>query len=182
MTQISAIAKNYAKALFCVAKSHNNVDKISAELEIFRKNFNEQFANELKNPAISKDDSVKIITQIGKKLNFSEIFLNFLANMSKNRRLGLFGDVYKEFSRLLRIEKNILEIELISSAKLDESTIEDIKKIIAKQNPNKSIEVIETLKSDILGGLQIKIGSNLIDASLRNKLSLIEKELVAIAA
>ena len=102
--------------------------------------------------------------------------------MSKNRRLGLFDDIYKEFSRLLRIEKNILEIELISSSNLDKSTIDDIKKIIAKQNPNKSIEVIETLKSDILGGLQIKIGSNLIDASLKNKLSLIEKELVAVAA
>ncbi len=182
MTQISAIAKNYAKALFCVAKSNNNIDKIAAELEVFKKNFSAKFANELKNPAISKDDSVKIITEIGKKLNFSEILLNFLANMSKNRRLGLFDEVYEEFAKFLRVEKNILEIELISSEKLDKSTVEEVKKIIAKQNPNKSIEAKETLKSDILGGLQIRIGSNLIDASLRNKLALIEKELIAVVA
>ena len=55
-------------------------------------------------------------------------------------------------------------------------------KLINQLDIEDCIEVIETLKSDILGGLQIKIGSNLIDASLRNKLSLIEKELVAIAA
>ena len=174
MTQISLVAKNYAKALFGAAKDNNNIDKIAKEFDIFKKSFGTNFVNELQNPAISKADSIKIITEISKKLNIDKLLLNFLTNLSKNRRLGLFTQVYAEFIRLLKIEKNILEIELISNSTLEKSVIDSIKNIINKQHPNKSIEVRQTSKSEILGGLQIKIGSNLIDASLRNKLALIQ--------
>ena len=181
MAQISLIAQNYAKALFGAAKQDNNIDKISADLEVFKKNFSHDFANELNNPAISKADAVKIIIEIGKKLNLSELLLNFIESITKNRRLALFSQIYTNFSHLVNEEKNILEIELISSSDLEMSVIEDIKNIIKKKYPNKSIEVKKTLKDNILGGLQIKIGSNLIDASLKNKLSLIKKELIAVA-
>ena len=75
MTQISLVAKNYAKALFGAAKDNNNIDKIAKEFDIFKKSFGTNFVNELQNPAISKADSIKIITEISKKLNNFRPFL-----------------------------------------------------------------------------------------------------------
>ena len=82
---------------------------------------------------------------------------------------------------LIRKLRNILEVELISTEKLDKAEIEKIKASIGKQNFGKTIEIKETLKKEILGGLQIKIGSNLIDASLKNQISNIGKELIRAA-
>ncbi len=181
MPKVSIVAKNYAKALFKAAKESNNINQISENLEIFKKNFSINFAHELKNPAIASNDSVKIITEIANKLNLPKLLVSFLSEVARNRRLALFLEIYEEFSHLVKLEKNILEIEVISTSTLEKSTIDEIKNVVSKKYPNKIIEAKQTLKDDILGGIQIKINSNLIDASLKNKLANIKKELIAAA-
>lgn len=181
MPKVSIVAKNYAKALFRAAKESNIIDQISENLETFKKSFSMNFAHELKNPAIASADSVQIITEITTKLKLPKLLANFLAEMSRNRRLALFPEIYQEFSHLVKIEKNILEIELISTSNLENSIIDEIKNVINKKYPNKMIEFKQTIKQDILGGIQIKINSDLIDASLKNKLANVKKELIAAA-
>jgi len=178
MPRISVVAKNYSKALFAAAKKADAVDKISDELENFRQSFSLDFARELKNPVISKSDSTKIINDIAINLKLGKLLSDFLTAVTRNKRLNLFPEIYEEFTRLAKLQKNILEVELISTEKLDKTEIESIKASVGKKNFGKIIEIKETIKKEILGGLQIKIGSNLIDASLKNQLSSISKELI----
>lgn len=181
MPRISVVAKNYSKALFAAAKKANIIDKLQEELESFRQSFSLDFARELKNPVISKDDSTKIINDIAISLKLGKLLSNFLTVVTRNKRLNLFPEIYEEFIRLAKLQKNILEVEVISTEKLSAAEIEKIKAAIGKKNAGKIIEIRETLKKEILGGLQIKIGSDLIDASLKNKLSNISKELIRAA-
>lgn len=178
MPRISVVAKNYSKALFSAAKKADAIDKISDELENFRQSFSLDFARELKNPVISKSDSTKIINDIAINLKLGKLLSDFLTAVTRNKRLNLFPEIYEEFTRLAKLQKNILEIELISTEKLDKAEIESIKATVSKKHFGKIIEIKETIKKEILGGLQIKIGSDLIDASLKNQLSSISKELI----
>ena len=178
MPRISVVAKNYSKALFAAAKKADAIDKISDELENFRQSFSLDFARELKNPVISKADSTKIINDIAINLKLGKLLSDFLTAVTRNKRLNLFPEIYEEFTRLAKLQKNILEVELISTEKLDKAEIERIKATVGKKHFGKIIEIKETIKKEILGGLQIKIGSDLIDASLKNQLSSISKELI----
>jgi F-type H+-transporting ATPase subunit delta len=176
MPRVSVIAKNYAKALFVAAKKNNSVDKISSELEVFKQNFSTSFAHELKNPVIAKNDLANIIQDITKKFSLCALSSNFFASIVRNRRLNLFPEIYEEFSRLNKQQRNILEVEVISAVKAEKLQIDRVKALIEKKYPDKKIEIKEIVKEKILGGFQVKIGSEVIDASLKSKLANLGKE------
>jgi len=176
MPRASVIAKNYAKALLAAAQKSNSVDKIVAELDVFKQNFSTSFAHELKNPVIAKNDLVKIITEVTQKFALGALSSNFFASIVRNRRLNLFPEIYEEFSRLVKQQKNILEVEMIVAVKAQKDQIDRVKSAISKKYPGKTISIKETVKEKILGGFQIKIGSEVIDASLKNQIASIGKE------
>lgn len=173
MPRVSVIAKTYAKTLFLASKNNNSIDKTLEELELFRKNFSNSFAHELKNPVISKSDMSKIIKEITTKFNLGNLTANFFSSVVKNRRLNLFPEIHEEFNRIVREYKKILEVEVLSTVDIN---LENIKKLLEKSYPDKRIMIKHTLSSKILGGLQIKIGSKVIDASLKNQIEQIKKE------
>jgi F-type H+-transporting ATPase subunit delta len=173
MPRVSVIAKTYAKTLFLASKNNNSIDKTTEELELFRKNFSNSFAHELKNPVISKNDMIKIINTVTSKFKLSNLTSNFFASIVKNRRLNLFPEIHEEFNRMINEYKKILEIEVLSAKDIN---LDNIKKILEKSYPGKKIMIKHTLSSKILGGIQIKIGSKIIDASLKNQIEQIKKE------
>lgn len=181
MPRASIVAKNYAKALFLAAIKNNVVEKIATELKAFKEKFSADFANELQNPVISKNNLVEIIAEITKKLEFSDLTSAFFASLAKNRRLKFFSEINEEFTRLLKKQKNILEVELISASKTDQSQFDQIKLLVEKKYPNQIIELKEVVKKQILGGFQIKVGSNIIDLSLENQLISLNRELLSVA-
>jgi F-type H+-transporting ATPase subunit delta len=179
MPRISVIAKNYSKALFLAAKKSDSLDKITSELEIFKQNFNSSFAHELKNPVISKDDLLKIITEVTTKFGLGKLSSNFFASIVKNRRLNLFPEIYEEFNRLVKQEKNILEVEIVTAIKCDSAKLQQIKSLVEKKYPNKIIHLKEVISAKVLGGLQVRAGSEVIDISLKNQLNKLNKELLS---
>ncbi len=179
MPRASVVAKNYAKALFLAARKNKSLDETAAEIEKFKENFSTSFAHELKNPVIAKDDLVRIINEVTSKFGLSSLSSNFFASIVKNRRLNLFPEIYEEFFRLLKLQKSILEVEVISAVKPEQEHLDKVKILIEKKYPDKKIAIRETVKEKILGGFQIKIGSEVIDASLKNQLDRIKKECLA---
>jgi len=179
MPRISVVAKNYSKALFVAAKKNNSLDKTAAELEVFKQNFSTSFAHELKNPVIAKNDLVRIISEVTKKFGLGALTSNFFASIIRNRRLNLFPEIYEDFLRLVKLDKNVLEVEVISAAKAGKVQIDRVKGLIEKKYPGKTVSIKETVKEQIMGGMQIRIGSELIDASLKNQLESLKKECLA---
>lgn len=178
MSKVSAIAKNYAKALFQAAKSAGNVDKVKKDFEIIAQNFNKEIVAELKNPAISKQDLVKIISEICEKLNIGQDLANFLKIVAQNKRIGFLHQISAEFSNLVKLESGVVKATIISASELESSKVAKIKDLIAKKYQAKEVELNQVIKRDILGGIQVKVGSELIDASLKNQLKALENRLV----
>lgn len=176
MPRVSVVAKNYAKTLFVVARKNNSLSKVSEELDNFKKNFSNSFAHELKNPVISKDDLVKIIQEVTKKFGLGTLTSNFFASIVRNRRLNLFPEVYEEFNRLVKNHEKILEVEVCSAVEIN---LDNVKSLIEKKYPDKIISVKHTIAEKILGGLQIKIGSKVIDATLKTQIEQIRKKCLA---
>ena len=177
MSQASAISRNYARALFAVAQEGKIIDKIADNLESFKAKFSEEFARELQNPVISKNDLVGIMEEINKEFSFEDAFSNFLLTLASNKRISLFLDIYAEFILLLKNHKNILDVEVIFANKLEKAQLDKIKAVIEKQHSGKTIEIKETLNPKILGGFQVKIGSSIVDASLKNQIFSLKQEL-----
>ena len=177
MPRASVIAKNYAKALFVATKKSNSLDKVVSELEEFKKNFNSSFAHELQNPVISKTDLEKVMEEITKKLALTRITSDFFMAVARNRRLSMFPEIHSEFCHLIKKQKNILEVEVIFASKPTKLQFDQIKTLVEKKYSDKIIEIKETFNEKILGGFQVKIGSDIIDASLKNQLFNLEKEL-----
>ncbi|MBU6338485.1 MAG: ATP synthase F1 subunit delta [Rickettsiales bacterium] len=178
MLRVSAAARNYAKSLFLLAKKHNVIDKTAATLELFKKSFSEDFAHELQNPVISKADLVKIMEEILAKFSFEKIVADFLLTVAANKRLNLFLEISQEFESLLKKHKNVLKAEVVFATKSDNDQLSKIKAIIEKKYLGKTVEIKETVNPKILGGFQIRIGSDVIDASLKNQIFNLKQELV----
>ncbi len=179
MPRVSVTAKNYSKALFAAAKKTNSITQVVNELEMFKQNFSTSFAHELKNPVISKNDLVKIINEVTKKFSLGNITSNFFASVVRNRRLNLFPEIYEEFLRLVKQEQNVLEVEVITAVRSKKTQLDRVKILVEQKYPGKTVAIRETVKEKILGGFQVKIGSEVIDASLANQLANLNKELLS---
>jgi F-type H+-transporting ATPase subunit delta len=180
MPRISVVAKNYSKALFAAARKNNSLEKTASELEVFKQNFSTSFAHELKNPVIAKNDLIHIISEVTTKFGLGPLTSNFFASIIRNRRLNLFPEIYEDFLRLVKVSKNIVAVEVIMAAKAEQGQIERIKALIEKRYPGKKVAIKETVREQIMGGAQIRIGSELIDASLKNQLESLKKECLAV--
>lgn len=171
MPKISAVATNYAKALFLSAKKAKSLAETSKDLEKFNKGFSQELAHELKNPVISKNDLVEIIGDVTKKMSLGKLTSNFFAAVAENRRIGLFQEIYAEYQELVKANDDILEIEIVTAKKAKKDQIDEIKNLVAKKYADKKILVKEVVQEKILGGFQVRIGAKLIDASLENQIN-----------
>ena len=176
MPRVSVVAKNYAKALFMAGRKNNMLDKILEELTTFKNNFSTSFSHELKNPVISKNDLDRIIKEVSNKFKLGALATNFFSSIVRNRRLNLFPEIFEEFCRLHRQYQNILEVEVTFATEPKKLHVDQVKLVIGKKYPNKTIAIRVSIKEKILGGMQIKIGSEMVDASLKNQLDILKKE------
>ena len=113
--------------------------------------------------------------------NISETTSNFLRILAQNKRFNLFLDIHEAFTVLLKKHKNILDVEVVFAQKPEKDQVDQIKAMVEKKYSDKVIAITETLNPKILGGFQVRIGSNIVDASLKNQIFSLKKEL-AVAA
>ncbi|MCE3254949.1 MAG: atpH [Rickettsiaceae bacterium] len=171
------VAKKYACAAFNTAKKLNLVDQFLADLEKVSNAFSKSITQELSNPAISKSDLKKIIADLGAKLSLHEKVISFLETIASSRRINEINAIEQNFAQLAKAEKKILEVEVFSAANLDSQNLQNLRAALEKKYAGKKIEIKQLIKKDILGGVQIKIGSTLFDASLKTQLQSLKNQL-----
>ncbi|MFT6077053.1 MAG: F-type H+-transporting ATPase subunit delta [Myxococcota bacterium] len=174
------LAKKYAIAAFNVAKKANIIDQFSSDLQNFVSSLPSSIIKELSNPAISKTNLKDIIVAFGKKMSLGEEVISFIEVVAQERRISNIVAIANHFNKLVKKEKNILEVEVFSAKILDDKAIEEIKSILAKKYAGNSIEIKQSIKKDILGGIQIKIESMMIDASLKRQISALNQQFQSI--
>jgi ATP synthase F1 delta subunit len=177
---VEEIASVYARALFDAAKEHDVLDEVHEQLD--------QFADELEtnrelqvyffSPYFSsaeKKEGIKKVLEGG-----NEYFVRFLELLAERHRLPALFRIRREFDRLWAEENKRLPVTITSAVELDKDTVEGIGKKIEEQTGQK-IDLTSVIDPDLLGGLQMRVGNQVFDSTIRGRLEKLRREVARAA-
>lgn len=171
------IARVYGDALFDVAKEEGKIDEIRSELSAFADAldsdrdlqvffFSPYFSSQEKRDGIAKAIA-----------GASEEFENFLGLLAEKHRMPAIFRIRRHFDDLWAEENKRLEVRITSAVPLSDSVVKRVGSEIERQTDRK-IDLEADVDEDILGGLVLRVGNMVLDASLREKLNRLRKEVV----
>ena len=165
------ISRRYAKALFSLCKDDSIVENYVNYFKYFSKliDNNNEFNRFINNPLTPPEKKIKILEKISKKLEIDKQFSNFLKVIAKHDRLQLIKSIGKVFIDIIQNKSNQTNIEIITFEPIDKSVYG---KLLNKFEilTGKKININNTIDKKILGGIIVKIGSIMIDSSIKTKL------------
>jgi F-type H+-transporting ATPase subunit delta len=171
------IAVVYARSLFEAALDQDDLDVVREQLGEFT-------------DALAGDHQLQVFffspyfsTQekkdgLHKAVDGAEpIFLNFLELLLENHRTPALFRIRREYDRLWEHHNRRLPVSITSAVELDEQTVRGIGDRIAEQT-GQTIELSSSVEPDILGGIVVRVGNQVLDASIRNRLETLRKQVV----
>jgi F-type H+-transporting ATPase subunit delta len=106
-----------------------------------------------------------------------ELFLNFLELLLENHRMPAIFRIRRNYDQLWESHHRLLPVEVTSAVELDEETVRSIGDRIAEQTGRK-VELSATVEPGILGGIVVRVGNQVLDASICNRLETLRKQVV----
>ena len=176
MSVSSGLSGRYAKAIYELAEEKKILTKIVDDFVRLRKLLGESnfLSNLINSPAISKSDKQNSILKILNKAKAQELTIKFFGTLANNGRLILINEVIEDF--LLEVSRINGEVkaEVISSFALDQKQRNKVVSAISEATGIKKIILSTSIDESLIGGLIVKIGSKMIDNSLKTKLNRLE--------
>jgi F-type H+-transporting ATPase subunit delta len=174
------IARVYAEALFDVATDKDKLEEIREQLAEFADAldddrdlqvffFSPYFSSQEKRDGLEKAVS-----------GADEEFLNFLSLLAEKHRMPAIFRIRQTFEELYAEATKKLEVNVTSAIELDKSVVEQVGKEIEKQT-GRSVQLSSSVDEDVLGGLVLRVGNVVLDASLRSKLEKMRREIARAA-
>ena len=167
----ASLAGRYAMALFELARDERQIDSVSASLAALKRALAESsdFATLTTSPLVGREEGLRGIDAAAGSIGVDPLTRNFLGVLAKNRRLTQLGAVIRNFNLLAASHRGEVTAEVVSAHPLDDDQVAALKANL-RTRMGQDIAVDLTVDPAILGGLVVKIGSNMIDGSIRTKL------------
>ncbi len=174
-SEASGLAGRYAGALFDLAKDQKALDQVHDDLRGLKALLGESvdLTRLIESPAISRDDQVNALTAVAKKAGASALTVKFLGLLAQKRRAFALPDVIDAYAALVSEEKGEVQAEVISAIELTDEQAEGVRKKIS-DTVGKTVTMTKRVDPSLLGGLVVRVGSRMIDASLKTKLHQLE--------
>jgi F-type H+-transporting ATPase subunit delta len=174
------IAQVYARALFESAMERGELDEIQQQLSVWSDELgnNKNLQTFFFSPRFSsaeKKDAVRRIIDGG-----NERFINFLELLAERHRLPVTFRIRRAFDELWREEHKMLPVELTSAVELDEGLVRSIGERI-EERTGRRIELTSRVDPDIIGGLVLRVGNKVLDASVHGRLERLRKQIARAA-
>lgn len=168
----TGVAGRYAAALFDLAREEGALDAVEAELKTLAGalDASEALRRFLKSPAYDREDKINAIVAIAAKAKFGTLTTNFLKLVATNRRLFALEDMIAAFAALAARARGEISAEAVSAAPMNDDQRKALRLEIEAM-VGKAVNLDTTVDRDLLGGLVVKVGSKMIDTSLRTKLN-----------
>jgi F-type H+-transporting ATPase subunit delta len=165
-------AGRYASALFELAEQDGKVAEVDAHLASFDAMLAQSpdLTRLIKAPVFSAEEQVKAITAIVERAGIGGLSGNFLKLVAHNRRLFMLPQIIKEFRRLVSRARGEVDAEVTSAHALNDQQITALKDAL-RASVGKDVRLNIKVDPSLLGGLVVKVGSRMIDSSLRTKLN-----------
>ena len=174
------IARVYADALFEAAKDKDRLDQIHDQLGEFadalaaNRDLQMFFFSPYFSSAEKRDGIAKSISGADHEL------VNFLELLAEKHRMPVIFRIRRRFDELWAKAKRRLEVTLTSAVELDQGVVDQVGEAVEQQT-DRSIDLTSEVDPDILGGLVLRVGNMVLDASLRSKLEKLRKEVASAA-
>ena len=174
------IARVYAEALFEVAKEKDKLDEIRTELGQFADALaeNKEMQVFFFSPYFSsaeKKEGIDRVVQGGE-----EEFVNFLELLAEKHRMPVIFRMRRQFDELWKRENHRIDVTVTSATERDDSVVKQIGKEIEEQTGRK-VNLSSEVDDSILGGLVLQVGNMVLDASIRNRLEKLRKNVAQAA-
>ena len=169
------IASVYARSLFEVAQEQGKLDDVRDQLGDFADTLdsNQEMQVFFFSPYFSTQEKKE---GLHRAVSGAEaIFLNFLDLLVENHRMPVLFRIRREYDALWREQNKRLPVQVTSAVELDESTVRHIGERIEQQTGRK-VELSSEVDPDILGGIVVRVGNSILDASIRNRLEQLRRQ------
>ena len=172
---VSGVSGRYATALFELARDGKSIDTVKADLDKFDAMLGESadLKRLVRSPVFAAETQLKALSAVLDKAGISGVAANFLKVLTNNRRLFAVTDVIRDFRALVARFKGEASAEVTVAEPLSDKNLDALKAAL-KQVSGKDVTLNVKVDPSIIGGLVVKLGSRMVDSSLRTKLNSIK--------
>lgn len=170
-----SIASRYAQALFEISKEENALKSLEADTDALGAALAESpaLSEMIASPMVARDDQARAMAAIAAKMGLSTMMSNTLALMASKRRLFVLPQLVANLRARIAEEKGEVTADVVSASKL---SAEQTKALVAtlKAKIGKDVKLNTTVDESLIGGLIVKLGSTMIDTSVKAKLAALQ--------
>lgn len=168
----SGIAVRYATAVFELAKEAKELPALEKDLDALEAALEDSadFAELISNPVYTRDEMATAVAAIGKKMKLTPTVASTLGLMAQKRRLFVLPQLVATVKGMIADEKGEVSAEVTAAKALTKAQEEKLAKTLAA-SVGKDVKVNVSVDESLIGGLIVKVGSKMIDSSIKSKLS-----------
>jgi F-type H+-transporting ATPase subunit delta len=166
------MAGRYATALFELAESEGKLDAAASDLAGVQTLINESddLRRVVLSPVFGADEQAHAFAAILDRAGIKGLVANFIGLVIRNRRLFALPDMITGFNRLLAVKRGEMSADVTSAHPLSDAQLASLKQSL-KTATGRDVQINAKVDAGLLGGLIVKVGSRMIDSSLKTKLS-----------
>jgi F-type H+-transporting ATPase subunit delta len=174
----ASLAGRYATALFELARDERQLEAVGQSLATLRQALrdSEDFRVLTKSPLISRDEATRGVMAAAGAMGVDPLTAKFLGVLAQNRRLFELSAVIRAYNELAARHRGEITAEVTSAHALSDDQVGALKQNL-RARLGSDVTVDLTVDPNILGGLVVKIGSQMIDGSIRTKLNTLAQEM-----
>lgn len=167
----TGLAGRYATALFELADADNALEAVSGDLETLGAMIDESddLTRLIRSPVISREDQSRAMDAVLEAAGIGELTQKFIGVVAANRRLFALPSMIKGFAKLLADRRGETTAEVVSASELSDSQLDAVKQSL-KKAMGVDVAIDARVDEEILGGLVVRVGSRMVDSSLKTKL------------
>lgn len=168
----ASLSGRYATALFELARDGKAIDSVGKSLESLKSALAQSgdFAKLTTNPLLSRAAAAKAVAAVAKSMKLDALTTKFLGVLAQNRRLGELGSIIGAYAALASAYRGEATAEVTSAHPLAKAQVDALKAKL-KAKVGRDVAVSQKVDPAILGGLVVRIGSQMIDSSIRTRLN-----------
>ena len=170
-TIVSGVAGRYATAVFDLARDGKLLDKVESDFAAIQSLIDDSadFRSLIVSPLVSREDQSRAALAILDKLGVQSVTRKFIGVVAANGRLNHLPAMIAAYNRLLAAERGEMTADVAAPYALTQAQLDAVSKVLAKY-AGRNVNIEASVDESLLGGLVVKMGSKMIDTSLKTKL------------
>ncbi len=167
----SGIAERYATAIFELAKDDNSLDQVASDADTLTAALNDSdaFRELIHSPVYTRDEQLQAIGALADRMGLHRITGNTLRLMAQKRRLFVLRELARQLREMIARERGEVTAEVTAAQELSDEQRDKLARAL-KESVGRDVNINLSVDESLIGGLVVKVGSKMIDTSIRSKL------------